>query len=204
MIETVESMVEASRRFELANEEFNIAVRRVAGEQASEVPDPDFNKTFEDYVELLKDREIKPDLSSTPEGDELLEARRELKNLNAQIQESQNNVVQLSRGLRDEYSAQAIEDLQQITDELEAQKKSRDDLIETIRDLLLTMDPAVAFKVLEDSFSQVKQAWQDLNSLNDDLETESAASQQAEEAHVEESNLELDQLIKNDPLDADS
>lgn len=204
MLETVENIAEASRRFEVANEEFNLAVRRVAGPQATEIPDPDLNKGFEEYVELLKDHEIQPDLSQTSEGDELLTSRREFKRLNSEIHESHLRVIQLSQQVKETYNSADVEELQNLTEEVEIQKKTRDDLAESIKDLYLNMNPAVAFRVLEDSFSDVKSAWGQLNSLSDDFAVEAEASHKNEEAQVEQLNLELAQLIKNDPLDADS
>lgn len=202
MSEVIEKMRDRSRMLELANDEFMIAVRRVAGPQENEIPEPDLEKNFEDYVELLKETGIKPDLSESSEGEEIAQFRRELQTTNESIKDLNAQIVHFAKQFRETADVADLIQLADFDDEMAALKKRREDLIESIKDHVSRLEPAAAFRVLEDSFREIKEIWKEVQDLGEEFVLETEASNAQEENLIEEIDSELDQLIKNDPLDA--
>lgn len=202
MSEVIEKMRDRSRMLELANDEFMIAVRRVAGPQENEIPEPDLEKNFEDYVELLKENGIKPDLSESSEGEEIAQFRRELQTTNESIKDLNAQIVHFAKQFRETADVADLIQLADFDDEMAVLKKRREDLIQSIKDHVSLLEPAAAFRVLEDSFREIKEIWKEVQDLGEEFVLETEASNAQEENLIEEIDSELDQLIKNDPLDA--
>lgn len=202
MSEVIEKMRDRSRMLELANDEFMIAVHRVAGPQENEIPQPDLEKNFEDYVELLKENGIKPDLSESSEGEEIAQFRRELQTTNESIKDLNAQIVHFAKQFRETADVADLIQLADFDDEMAVLKKRREDLIQSIKDHVSLLEPAAAFRVLEDSFREIKEIWKEVQDLGEEFVLETEASNAQEENLIEEIDSELDQLIKNDPLDA--